>query len=279
MKTFVAKTFNRKNFGFLLIGFCLVGASAAIGAAQERDPFSRPVVRLRVKRKPATAAASDPAKKAGPSVVVAPPIQARIDNYKIVRQRCAELGVQCPKPTSVLTIDEMNVTGVFRTPRGYAAMVQAVPIKLSYTIYPGEKFYDGQLVAIEEGKLTFRRVTQMSDGKEIVAAVNKGLQQPTINGMAQERTENQGANQAANQAAPVANPTVAVPNGKISAEAVPQTETSEAAKPLAAPNARFSQLPAQGSSANNEIRLNSDETPAKQTAPAVKKPKKAANKR
>ena len=37
-------------------------------------------------------------------------------------------------------------------------MVHATPINLSYTIYPGEKFFDGQLVAIEENRLTFRKV-------------------------------------------------------------------------------------------------------------------------
>ena len=62
-----------------------------------------------------------------------------------------------PKVTSVLTLDEMSVTGIFRTPRGFAAMVEAKPIKLSYTIYPGEKFFDGQLVAIEENRLVFRK--------------------------------------------------------------------------------------------------------------------------
>jgi hypothetical protein len=50
----------------------------------------------------------------------------------------------------------MSVTGIFKTPRGYAAMVEAAPIKLSYTIYPGEKFFDGQLVAVEENRLVFR---------------------------------------------------------------------------------------------------------------------------
>ena len=70
-----------------------------------------------------------------------------------------------PKVTSVLTLNEMSVTGIFRTPRGYAAMVEATPIKLSYTIYPGEKFFDGQLVAVEENRLVFRKVTKMGNGK------------------------------------------------------------------------------------------------------------------
>jgi hypothetical protein len=46
-------------------------------------------------------------------------------------------------------------------------MVEAMPLspKLSYVIYPGESFFDGQLVAIEEGRLVFRRDILWTDGK------------------------------------------------------------------------------------------------------------------
>ena len=71
----------------------------------------------------------------------------------------------------------MQVTGIFRTPRGYAAMVEATPIKLSYVIYPGETFYDGQLVAIEEDRLVFRHETRFTDGKVAKTVENKPLRQ------------------------------------------------------------------------------------------------------
>ena len=71
----------------------------------------------------------------------------------------------------------MAVTGIFKTPRGYAAMVEATPIKLSYTIYPGEKFFDGQLVAVEENRLVFRKVTKMGEGKFVASVENKPLKQ------------------------------------------------------------------------------------------------------
>ena len=73
----------------------------------------------------------------------------------------------------------MTVTGIFRTPRGFAAMVEAKPIKLSYTIYPGEKFFDGQLVAIEENRLVFRKITKMSNNKFVTSVENKTLRQYT----------------------------------------------------------------------------------------------------
>jgi hypothetical protein len=62
-------------------------------------------------------------------------------------------------------LNEMQVIGIFRTPRGFAAMIEATPIKLSYVIYPGESFFDGQLVAIEEARLVFRRDIVWSDGR------------------------------------------------------------------------------------------------------------------
>jgi hypothetical protein len=69
----------------------------------------------------------------------------------------------------------MAVTGIFKTPRGYAAMVEATPIKLSYTIYPGEKFFDGQLVAVEENRLVFRKVSKVGEGKFVASVENKPL--------------------------------------------------------------------------------------------------------
>ena len=70
-----------------------------------------------------------------------------------------------PKPTTAFLLSEVQVVGISRTPRGYAAIVEALPIKLAYVIYPGERFYDGQLVAIEDNRLVFRRETVFSDGR------------------------------------------------------------------------------------------------------------------
>ncbi len=108
-----------------------------------------------------------------------PAIESRIEFYKRQREQAAINGQPLPKVTSVLTLDEMAVTGIFKTPRGYAAMVEATPIKLSYTIYPGEKFFDGQLVAVEENRLVFRKVTKLSNGKFVASVENKSLREYT----------------------------------------------------------------------------------------------------
>jgi len=89
-----------------------------------------------------------------------------------------------PKPTTALLLSEIQVVGISRTPRGYAAIVEATPIKLTYVIYPGEPFYDGQLVAIEDTRLVFRHETVFTDGRRERAVQLKNLRQAnTVNAM------------------------------------------------------------------------------------------------
>jgi hypothetical protein len=89
-----------------------------------------------------------------------------------------------PKPTTALLLSEIQVIGISRSPRGYAAIIEATPIKLSYVIYPGEPFYDGQLVAIEDNRLVFRHETVFTDGRRERAVEYKGLRQPSpVNSM------------------------------------------------------------------------------------------------
>ena len=108
-----------------------------------------------------------------------PSIQARIDRYRAQKMAAANAHVPPPKPTTALLLDEMQVIGINRTPRGWAAMVEATPIKLSYVIYPGETFFDGQLVAIEENRLVFRRDIVWTDGRRDKSIEIKPLRKPT----------------------------------------------------------------------------------------------------
>jgi hypothetical protein len=163
-------------------------------AAAQRDPFQKPGwARTRDPR----TGVDGPGKKVGPNGAPVdfstPGIERRIEFYKRQREAAAVAGQPLPKVTSVLTLDELAVTGIFRTPRGYAAMVEATPIKLSYTIYPGDKFFDGQLVAVEENRLVFRRVAKVGAGKFVSSVENKPLRQFTdreqIQGTAPVQTE------------------------------------------------------------------------------------------
>lgn len=133
-----------------------------------RDPFKKfqPVI------KPAKGAAS----KLEP-----PSIQVRIERYRAQKAAAANAHVAAPKPTTALLLSEVQVTGIFRTPRGWSAMVEASPLtpKLSYVVYPGESFFDGQLVAIEEGRLVFRRDIVWTDGRRERSVELKPLRAPS----------------------------------------------------------------------------------------------------
>lgn len=168
-------------------GFALASGNYTPVNAQTRDPFDKPAwAKPRTVGSPSSSGGvtkSGKPKPAGPPpvmVVTAPLIESRISYYKNLRESAAANGLEIPKVTSVLTLDEMAVIGIFRTPRGYAAMVEAKPIKLTYTIYPGEKFFDGQLVAIEENRLVFRKVTKMTNNKFVATVENKTLRQYTV---------------------------------------------------------------------------------------------------
>jgi hypothetical protein len=113
-----------------------------------------------------------------PTQVDPPPIQARINAYKAQKAAAMNMQLPAPKPTMALLLSEVQLTGIFRTPRGYAATVEATPINLSFVIYPGERFFDGMLVAIEENRLVCRKETRWSDGRRELSVAFKPLGQP-----------------------------------------------------------------------------------------------------
>ena len=190
------------SLNLAVVGFILVSGTLSELNAQNRDPFSKPAWAR--KKEPGTGG-KDGKKPGPPADLGVPPIDHRIDYYKRLRETAAANGQPIPKVTSVLALSEMSVTGIFRTPRGYAAMVEADPLKLSYTIYPGEKFFDGQLVAVEENRLVFRRVVKMSNGKFVSSVENKPLRKysdmQTVQGIAP--TEAQASSEPPPTAPPV----------------------------------------------------------------------------
>jgi hypothetical protein len=150
------------------------GTKATVGRSNQggRDPFKR-------YEPPALVV-----KKMG-GVVMPPSIQERIEQYKAQKLAAMSARVAAPKPTTAFLLSEVQVVGISRSPRGYAAIVEASPIKLAYVIYPGERFYDGQLVAIEDNRLIFRRETVFTDGKRERSVEMKPLRQPnTVDALA-----------------------------------------------------------------------------------------------
>jgi hypothetical protein len=108
-----------------------------------------------------------------------PTIQVRIDQYKAQKAAAMNARMAAPKPTTALLLSEIQVIGISRSPRGYAAIIEATPIKLTYVIYPGEPFFDGQLVAIEDNRLVFRRETVFTNGRRERAVEYKPLRTST----------------------------------------------------------------------------------------------------
>ena len=121
-----------------------------------------------------------PVKKEMAGQMPLPSLENRISNYKALKTAAMSSQQPAPKPTTAFLLNEVQIVGIFHTPRGYAAMVEVTPIKLSYIIYPGEQFFDGQLVAIEEDRLVFRHETRLTNGKRDMTVVNKPLRSPSV---------------------------------------------------------------------------------------------------
>ena len=196
-----SKIFRFLTINTALAGFVLISGHFVETSAQGRDPFTMPG--WKKPRDPKAAGVGGSKKGPGgvgaPVNYGAPGIDQRISFFKRQREDAAASGQPLPKVTSVLVLDELAVTGIFRTPRGYAAMVEATPLKLSYTIYPGDKFFDGQLVAVEENRLVFRRVVKVSKDKFVSSVENKTLRTYT------QKEEVQGTAPAGAEGKPPAN--------------------------------------------------------------------------
>ena len=188
MKMQVKETSRIRSTSFLLSAAIVVASGFAIGvAAQEAEP-QKPVVTKR-----SYGGGRDPFRKYEPprptpkriaGEAPIPTIQERIAHYKAQKVAAMNARMPAPKPTTALLLSEIQIIGISRSPRGYAAIIEATPIKLSYVIYPGEPFYDGQLVAIEDNRLVFRRETVFTDGRRERSVEYKGLRQPSpVNSM------------------------------------------------------------------------------------------------
>ena len=163
----------------LVLGFTLGNGISAV--AQEPSKVAEKPAAKRVYdsgRDPFRKYEPPKGSKKSTNLVVTPSITERIAQYRAQKAAAMNARMPAPKPTTALLLSEMQVVGISRSPRGYAAIVEATPIKLSYVLYPGERFYDGQLVAIEDNRLIFRRETVFTDGRRERSVEIKALRQP-----------------------------------------------------------------------------------------------------
>jgi hypothetical protein len=67
-----------------------------------------------------------------------------------------------PLPEGVpgLLIDEIDLTGIFRTSKGFVAQVVAANQKKSYLLKEGDQLYDGDVVSINKNEVVFKQIVQ-----------------------------------------------------------------------------------------------------------------------
>jgi hypothetical protein len=83
-----------------------------------------------------------------------------------------------PRPEGIpgLLIDELVVTGIFRTGQGWIAQVQAAEKEKSFLIKEGDQLYDGDVVSIARNEVVFRQIVQdptaLKPFREVVKKLN-----------------------------------------------------------------------------------------------------------
>jgi len=83
-----------------------------------------------------------------------------------------------PRPEGVpgLLIDEIVITGLFDTPRGWVAQVRAADQGKSFLIREGDQLYDGEVVSIGHNEVAFKQVVQdptaLKPFQEVVKKLN-----------------------------------------------------------------------------------------------------------
>lgn len=85
-----------------------------------------------------------------------------------------------PRPDGIpgLLIDEVTVTGVFRTQQGYVAQVQSAANEKSFLLKEGDELYDGDVVRITEDEIVFKQIVQdptaLKPFREVVKTLSNG---------------------------------------------------------------------------------------------------------
>lgn len=79
-----------------------------------------------------------------------------------------------PRPEGIpgLMIDEVDLTGIFKTWKGYVAQVQASNKGKSYLLREGDQLYDGDVVSIGDTEVVFKQIvndpTALKPFREVV---------------------------------------------------------------------------------------------------------------
>lgn len=86
-----------------------------------------------------------------------------------------------PRPEGVpgLLIDEIDLTGIYRTSKGYVAQVVAANQKKGYLLRKGDQLYDGDVVSINKNEVVFKQIVQDPTALKPFREVVKSLIPPS----------------------------------------------------------------------------------------------------
>jgi Tfp pilus assembly protein PilP len=164
----------------------LLATLTGAGAAQQPQPPQQPP------------AADAPAPAPGPEVTPGPDIDQilegeeevlsgsgftydpgnRRDPFKslLVEQQPREF--RGPRPDGIpgLLIDEIDLTGIWRTSKGFVAQVVASNQKKTFLLKEGDQLYDGDVVSISKKEIVFKQIVQdptaLKPFREVVKSLN-----------------------------------------------------------------------------------------------------------
>ncbi|HEX2223814.1 MAG TPA: hypothetical protein VHN15_06390 [Thermoanaerobaculia bacterium] len=83
-----------------------------------------------------------------------------------------------PRPDGIpgLMIDEVDIKGIFRTPKGFVAQVSAANQKKGYLLKEGDQLYDGDVLSITKNEVVFKQIVQdptaLKPFREVVKSLN-----------------------------------------------------------------------------------------------------------
>ncbi len=86
----------------------------------------------------------------------------RRDPFKSLLKATDVPNFRGPRPDGIpgLLIDEVILTGIFRTDSGYVAQVQSAENEKSYLLKEGDQLYDGDVVRITGTEVVFKQIVQ-----------------------------------------------------------------------------------------------------------------------
>jgi hypothetical protein len=104
----------------------------------------------------------------------------RRDPFKSLLAKSDTPALHGPRPEGVpgLLIEEIDLTGIFRTSKGFVAQVVASNQKKSYLLKDGDQLYDGDVVSINKNEVVFKQIVQdptaLKPFREVVKSLNPG---------------------------------------------------------------------------------------------------------